>query len=246
MTGEQQYVGKELDLFVLARNWKAYWVSQLQRYVGTEVLEVGAGFGANTKILCEKSSRWVCLEPDPALSERLRARVRAGEILGSCEVRTGTLRDVPAAERFDTILYCDVLEHIEDDAAEIALAASHLRDGGRVIVLSPALPFLYSRFDRAIGHHRRYTRKTLAAAIPCGLVQERLVYLDSVGMLASLANRLLLRQTMPDERQIGIWDEWLVPWSRWLDPAFGHRVGKSVLGVWRMPISHGTESKARS
>ena len=58
-------------------------------------------------------------------------------------------------------------------------------------------------------------------------------YLDSAGMLASAANRMLLKSAMPTERQILTWDRLLVPASRAIDPLFAGRVGKSVLGVWR-------------
>ena len=61
----------------------------------------------------------------------------------------------------------------------------------------------------------------------------KLLYLDSVGMLASGANRLLLSQAMPTERQILTWDRLMIPVSRVLDPLLGYTVGKSILGVWK-------------
>ena len=59
------------------------------------------------------------------------------------------------------------------------------------------------------------------------------MYLDSIGLLASLANRLLLNQSMPTAAQIKTWDSVLVPCSRVLDPFLFGAVGKSVLGIWR-------------
>jgi hypothetical protein len=58
-------------------------------------------------------------------------------------------------------------------------------------------------------------------------------YLDSVGLLASLANRLLLRSAMPTVGQIRIWDNFMVPWSRFLDPIFLYGIGKTIVVVWR-------------
>jgi len=58
-------------------------------------------------------------------------------------------------------------------------------------------------------------------------------YLDSAGLLASLGNRLLLRQAMPSAAQLRIWDSCLVPVSRGLDRLLGYRLGKSILGVWQ-------------
>ena len=221
---EFQYVGSELALFEKARNWKAYWRRVIAPFVHGAVLEAGAGIGANTRLLRELAhSRWTALEPDAALS---------AQIEGADEVLVCTLGDLGDERRFDTILYIDVLEHIEHDRAELRHAAAHLNDGGHVIVLSPAHGFLFTPFDSAIGHFRRYTRESLRQAVPPELTVRKLVYLDSAGMLASLGNRLLLRRSMPTESQILTWDRLLVPLSRALDPFFAWQVGKSVLGVW--------------
>ncbi|MCU1336233.1 MAG: methyltransferase family protein [Bryobacterales bacterium] len=230
---EFKYAGSELELFEKARNWKAYWRAQIARFVRGEVLEVGAGIGSNTLTLAGLDyERWTCLEPDAALAARIAALIEVASG-GRHKVAAGTIDDLPAEAKFDAILYIDVLEHIEDDRAEMARAAGRLKPGGALIVLAPAHPFLFTPFDTAIGHFRRYTRASLRAAVPRTLRLEKLVYLDTAGMLASAANRLLLQSSMPTERQILTWDRLLVPVSRVIDPVFAGRVGKSVLGVWR-------------
>lgn len=230
------YVGNELDLFAAATRWKSYLRRQVARDLRGDVLEVGAGIGGTTRLLCDGNQpRWTCLEPDPVLASRLARAVDEGELPPCCEVAVGTIDDIAEHDSYDTILYIDVLEHIADDAAELARAAGRLRPGGRVIALSPAHNWLYTPFDRAIGHHRRYTKATLAALTPEGLRLDRLIYLDAAGLLASLGNRLLLRQSLPTARQVAFWDRVLVPCSRRLDPLLGHALGKSVLGVWRKP-----------
>ncbi len=228
---EFTYAGSELHLFAKAVHWKAYWLSQLLPFVRGEVLEVGAGMGANTRWFQDGGyQRWVCLEPDANLCHLLRVHV---EGLRAVEARVGMLTDMAPEECFDTIIYLDVLEHIEDDGLEMCRAAAHLRPGGCLLVLSPAHQRLYTPFDAAIGHFRRYSRATLRAAAPPELQLVRLRYLDSVGMLASLGNRMLLKQSMPNEKQIHLWDSYMVPVSRCLDPLLGYRVGKSIAGVWR-------------
>jgi hypothetical protein len=72
-----QYVGNELDLFANATNWKRYWASRVRGFLKGDVLEVGAGLGTNTELLLsDRTASWTCLEPDPALAERMRARFR--------------------------------------------------------------------------------------------------------------------------------------------------------------------------
>jgi SAM-dependent methyltransferase len=229
-----QYVGEELELFARAENWKRYVGSLLRPSLAGDVLEVGAGLGATTRHLCDGSQRaWLCLEPDGAMAARLAELVARGELPACCRARAGTVRDLPPDSRFDAILYVDVLEHIEDDAAELVRARRALRPGGSLIVLAPAHGWLYSPFDRGIGHYRRYTRRSLAKLAPPGLRLLLLRYLDSVGLLASAANRFLLRKTLPTARDIARWDRLMVPLSRRLDPWLGFRVGKSVVGIWR-------------
>jgi SAM-dependent methyltransferase len=230
------YVGNELTLFAAAANWKAYVARQLAPLIRGDVLEVGAGIGTNTHFFHnDRVTSWQCLEPDPELAAQAANAIGA---LPRTSMFVGTTA-TPGLGRYDTLLYIDVLEHIEDDRAELERAARLLSPGGRLIVLCPAHQALYSEFDRAIGHFRRYNAKTLTACGPPSLTLERDFYLDSVGMLASFANRAILKSEQPTLAQIRTWDRYLVRLSILLDPCFGRRVGKSVIAVWRRDASGG-------
>ena len=217
------YEGSELDLFADAVRWKRYYARSLAPFLGSAVLEVGAGIGGTTQILCRGSHRrWVCLEPDASLAARLELRIQSGTLPACCESRVGALSDLREQAQFDTVLYIDVLEHIERDRDELARAALQLRPGGYLVVLAPAHAWLWSPFDAAVGHHRRYTRASLRALSPAGTRIARTRYLDAVGLLASLGNRLVLRSATPTRAQILVWDRWMVPLSRWVDPLIGY------------------------
>lgn len=231
---DSHYIGQELGIFEHARNWKAYWSSEIQSFLTDDVLEVGAGLGVNTEFARYDSvSSWVCLEPDPALACRIRDRIAAQANLTNCRVQIGTTKTLGSTPQFHTIIYVDVLEHIKEDREELDRASRLLHSRGRIIVLAPAHQWLYTPFDRAIGHFRRYNRSSLSACKPKNCVLEKLIYLDSAGMLASIANLLFLRQAMPSMREILFWDRFLVPSSKLLDTATLHLIGKSILGVWR-------------
>jgi hypothetical protein len=142
--------------------------------------------------------------------------------------------DNPALKRkYDTILYIDVLEHIENDEFEMIKAARKLKKNGCLVVLAPAYQFLYSPFDVKIGYFRRYHRKRLTAIRPADTKLLRVRYLDSVGCLASLGNKIILRAGMPTKNQIILWDRWMIPLSRIFDSAFGYKIGKSIYIVWQ-------------
>ena len=223
-----EYVGKELYLFEKAVHWKKYWVSFTAPSIRGDVLEVGAGIGANTPLFAQEDfKRWTCLEPDPALLAECTKRLGADP---RYTYLAGTTFDIRGA--VDVIMYIDVLEHIENDSAEMERAAKLLNPGGTLIVLVPAHQWLFSPLDEAVGHFRRYTKKTLNAVAPHSLRLQKIMYLDSVGLLASLANKALLKQSMPTEAQIKTWDSLLIPVSTVLDRITLYQVGKSVLGIW--------------
>ena len=231
---EFKYVGSELDLFADVRNWKRYWSRQIRPFLRGDILEVGAGIGSNTRFLDPDggSGRWVCLEPDPELHGQLVQILAEMKPRRAYETVCGTLASL-TGQQFDTIVYIDVLEHIDNDREELNQAASRLRPGGRLIVLSPAHQRLFSPFDAAIGHFRRYNRPMLRSLCPPSLRLEQLYYLDSAGLALSVANLLFLRQSMPTKAQLRIWDGWVVPISRVLDIFLVKSVGKSIVGIWR-------------
>jgi 2-polyprenyl-3-methyl-5-hydroxy-6-metoxy-1,4-benzoquinol methylase len=177
--------------------------------------------------------RWVALEPDLSMCQKLRQMAERGELEKNCVVRVGTIEDLDPAESFDSILYIDVLEHIKDDRLELVNAVHHLEPNGHLIVLAPAHQGLFTPFDSAIGHFRRYTLSGLASLSPPGAKIILSRYLDCIGLLASLGNRLLLHSSNPTLKQIKFWDSWLVPFSVKADPFLKFKLGKSVIVVWQ-------------
>jgi SAM-dependent methyltransferase len=234
MNEQYNYQGQELAFFEKAVNWKTYFSSYIKPFVGNSVLEVGSGIGATTRLLNDGSaSKWILLEPDKEMNKILQRKKETNSQFLNCLIRSETIFQLNTSEKFDTIIYIDVLEHIEEDEKEMLKAKELLQPNGHLIILSPAYNFLFSPFDKAIGHYRRYTSETLKNAMPPGLQLIQLKYLDSVGFFASLANKLFLKQRYPSEKQIQTWDKRMIPVSKWMDKIFFHSFGKSILGIWR-------------
>jgi len=226
---EFKYIGTELELFAEAKNWKNYIRAYLVKYIKGSILEVGAGIGSNTGLLhnyqCQK---WLCLEPDRKLFESLQITINNLSFT-NCEAQNGTIELLTNSQEFDAILYLDVLEHILDDKQEVIQVMQNLKLGGNLIILCPAHQWLFSPFDTAVGHYRRYDKASLQAVMPQNIQIIELVYLDCIGLLVNLGNRLLLKQSKPNSTQIKIWDKFMVSLSRFIDPLIGYRVGKTVI-----------------
>src|SRR5690348_5415327 len=160
-----QYIGSELEIFEHAKHWKNYYASFIKPSLGRSVAEVGAGLGGTTPVLCDGSQQqWICIEPDPDLVKKIEQKIADGIIPSVCKTFNGYLTSLTT--KFDSIIYIDVIEHIENDKAELEVAAGLLSTGGYLIILVPAHQKLFSEFDRMIGHFRRYNRNSLKSIIP--------------------------------------------------------------------------------
>jgi SAM-dependent methyltransferase len=228
------YIGTELELFAKATNWKSYVSKKLRPYLTGSVIEVGAGLGGSTKYLCDRIHvRWLCLDPDANHASHLKSLIAAGKLPPCCEARCGVLADLDRSELADTILYVDVLEHIQDDEAEMLIAAAHLAPGGHIVVLAPAFNSISSPLDKAVGHCRRYQRDDARRLSSQSLSLQATFFLDSAGFFASALNRLILRKSLPSSRDIKIWDKVVVPISMLTDKILGSLFGRSIVMVWQ-------------
>jgi hypothetical protein len=228
------YQGQELELFQSATNWKKYFSGVIRPFIHGKVVEAGAGIGSNITFLDNGSAeKWLLLEPDKQLSSVLNHLKSEGKLPPNCDIQTGTIGDLTGT--FDTIIYIDVLEHIQNDKEELNKAAGLVNPGGNIIVLSPAFQHLFSPFDKAIGHYRRYNKKMMENITPDKMNLLINKYYDSAGYFASLLNKALLRKKYPTQKQVMLWDKWLVPISRVTDMIFLHSFGKSIISVWQKP-----------
>lgn len=228
------YIGKELEIFQHATIWKKYYSRFLLPFLKGKIAEVGAGIGSTTSHLCNGSQEsWLCIEPDPGLYQELERKINSGQLPPICASFKGILQNLNVRQQFNAILYIDVLEHIENDAAELNRGKEHLVQNGYLIVLVPAHQFLFSPFDNAVGHYRRYNKKTLKKISPNGMQLLSLRYLDSVGFFASAINRMLLKQKNPTQTQIKIWDKILVPLSKITDLLTRYNAGKTLIAIWQ-------------
>ena len=156
---------------------------------GARVLDVGCGTGFLLRGL--EAAGLVGCGIDMHLTGLRHARRRVEGLL--CQ---DTATRLPFTAQFDWTLLCDVVEHADDDVALLGQARRATTADGRVLVTVPALPALWSAYDEAIGHKRRYTRATLVRAMRAsGLVPTVVRYFNAVTVpIELLRRRLVMRR----------------------------------------------------
>ena len=128
-----------------------------------------------------------------------------------------------------------MLEHVVDDVAALKGASRLVRRGGKVVVFVPAFPAAMSRFDRELGHHRRYTRATLrGAVVAAGLEPEIVRYVNAPGLPVWLVWMRLLGRRPNEGLALTIWDRLVVPVARAVERRVEPPFGQSILGVARV------------
>jgi SAM-dependent methyltransferase len=215
-----------LDNLDDAQQYAAWIFDLFSPYLSGRALEVGAGHGTFTELIAGHCESVLATD----LSDRC-ARVLESRFFGDgrVSVACGTIEDLALRGPFDCAVLINVLEHIEDDQGALASLAEMLADGGRLLLWVPAFEFLYSDFDRRIGHVRRYRVQELRSKVErTGLHVVRARYVNPVGGLAWLVTARLLGRTPTDKGAVDIFDRYFVPWLRGLDrhlhPPFGQSV----------------------
>jgi SAM-dependent methyltransferase len=138
----------------------------------------------------------------------------------------------PGAERFDSIVMVNVLEHIEDDGAALRKLREALRPGGRIILYVPAFMLLYSKFDREIGHYRRYKKAGLVELLRAsGLRPIDARYVNSIGAPGWFLWVRVLGRASSDDVTIGACDRIVVPAARVYEDRWAPPFGLSVFAV---------------
>ncbi len=231
-----EYPGHDLDAMSAADRYSREIVRGFAPYLGSHAVEVGAGIGnISVLLLQQRLERLDVIEPDARLYAKLSERLgRRSDVV----THRGFLGGVASRIRggaVDSVVSVNVLEHVEDDVGELALMHSILRPGGHLCLWVPAVPALYIRLDRTLGHYRRYRRSELGEKLArAGFETVFLHYRDLVGMFAWFLVCRVLGQELT-KGKVGAYDRFVVPITtfagRWTRPP----IGKNLLALARKP-----------
>lgn len=213
-----------------AANYRAAIVEEFRAFLQGHVVEVGCGIGQMSLAFkdLEQVTKLTCIEPDTGFAAQHQQRVSGVNLV------RGTVCDLPLNTRADAIVSINVLEHIREDAEELARYARLLAPSqGHLCLLVPARPELYSPIDADFGHFRRYTKPDLGNKLrKAGFEVTHLHYFNSLGYLAWLFTFKWLRRRSFGVQQVRFYDRVIFPVINCMERnGFRPPLGQSLVAI---------------
>ena len=221
------YIGLELENFDKAHIWRRYIFFLIKKYFKDDFLEVGAGIGSFTKNYFNKFNNITLSEVDINNFTELKKKFTNNK---NISVSNNLTKDIN--KKFNTIIYLNVLEHIEKDTLEVNTALEKLNPNGYLIILVPAGEKLYGKFDQAIGHYRRYEIDFFKNNNFKNSKLVELCHLDCVGYFLYYVNQFFFKEEVyPSQFKIFIWDKFFTPFTILVDFIFRYKFGKNIMCI---------------
>lgn len=230
--GDASLQSQVLEDLTEAVNYRSWQADLALPYLGDDALEIGSGNGDFAATVAEKGTRITASEAEEGRLIALRERFAGGSLVTVREL----VVPITQTAQHSAVVAFNVLEHIPDDVEALRAFAALLRPGGRVVIFVPAFEFAMSRFDLAVGHQRRYTRRTLRAAMTAaGLQVETLHYVNAIGLPTWVVGMRLLRMTPRSGVLLTMWDRWVMPLMQRIEARRTPPFGQSVFAVATRP-----------
>jgi len=234
MTDKQpQYFGKDLEAMSFAQNYHKWILEEIAPFVGKHLAEIGAGVGNFSDFLLGLNIESLnAYEPSANMYPYLEKKFTSNESVATHNCFFESVVD-QFHNHFDSVIYINVLEHIENDVESLLEAQKTLKQDGHIIVFVPALPFLYSDLDKSVGHFRRYTESTLTdTANKAGLEIESIKYFDIAGIIPWYIAFVLLKHTATTGN-VSLYDKLVIPIMKKVEQMITPPVGKNLLMIAR-------------
>jgi glycosyltransferase involved in cell wall biosynthesis len=231
--GGKRDIGYETLLRMKHLSRYAAWQADLMRpYFGKKVFEMGAGTGNMSCHYTGADRLWlgeISENYRDWLKDRFKRldHVQVFHLDLEDPVRPPELDEDP-----DTIVSTNVIEHIKNHREALRFACQCLAPGGRLILITPAMPSLYCTFDEGLEHQRRYSKEDLWQLLrDVGFEVEDIRHLNALGALGWWFNGKILKRKLLPSRQLRVMDI-LLPLVK-LEYRWKLNYGLSLLAVAR-------------
>jgi hypothetical protein len=234
VTGDSRLQTEVLEDLSDAYRYRRWLADLVRPYLGRYPVEIGSGTGDYALEWISDVETFTATEADESRLASLNNRFSAHPTV---RVRSLLLpADAAAvAGQYSSAVALNVLEHIPDHVAAVRGMATLVAPGGAVVLVVPAFPSAMSRFDRAIGHERRYTMAVMRSVLTdAGLRVEQLRYVNPIGLLSWYVTAKALGMTPRNGAMLRLYDRAVVPVARFVDRHLRTPFGQSVFAVGRV------------
>jgi glycosyltransferase involved in cell wall biosynthesis len=203
-----------LDAFAATPRFNQWMAETISPYLGSRVIEIGAGIGNLTRLLVPRRECYVATDIDTEHLGRLRTRFQHRPQLRACRCDLGRREDFePFLEQMDSVVCLNVLEHIDDDMKGLRNIHSVLRPGGRAVILVPHDQRAFGTLDEVLEHRRRYSREELRAKMErAGFRVERSLDFNRVSYPAWRVSGQLWKRRRLGRFQLRMFDRFVWLW----------------------------------
>jgi len=232
ITGDQRVQAEVLEGLATAVNHRRWFVELALPHLGAHPIEVGSGLGYYASDWAPHFERFTATEADPDRLVLLKDKLKGYPHI---DVRQLLLPSDESAQYSGAVSY-NVLEHIEDHVGALRSMRQLVRPGGKIVLIVPAFPFAMSPVDSATGHVRRYTRKSVRAALTeAGLTVERVKYVNALGLRGYYMATSVFKLGPKEGPMVKFYDRFVLPVTKAAEKLVPMPFGQSVFAVARVP-----------
>jgi SAM-dependent methyltransferase len=224
----------DLEIMNEAQNYRTWIYNHIKPFLGSRILEIGAGIGNLTEFLCHKECV-VGIDVHPECINYLNNRFKSYDNFNFFQYDIAKVDILELTRyKFDTVICINVLEHVGEDLVALKNIYDLLSPNGVAIILVPAFNFLFGTVDKSLKHYRRYSRKQLIRLVAQTKFHDlNTFYINFIGILGWFLNNKILRRKEESKKQIIFFDQNILPWMSKIEERIHFPFGLSLITVCR-------------
>lgn len=219
----------------LTVNYNKWIFDSIRPYIGNRVMDVGAGSGNFLQYLLNRESVVTIDVLDIFIDKLSRLCDSQKNVhIFKCDIQDDSVVQIAHQHSIDTVICNNVLEHVRDDLKALNNINKILNKRGNLILILPAFRFLYSRWDKSVGHFRRYDYKDIKAKLAKNNFTIRKdFYMNIIGFFGWFLNGKILKNTPTKgcfiEQQAIFFDRYIVWLLRKIESVFRPWFGQTLI-----------------
>src|SRR4051812_13680608 len=218
-----------LEVIAKAGKFNHWMFETIFPYSRGNVLEIGSGIGNISRFFIDRGYSITLSDTDEHYIDQLKKDFPGTDIVSIDLVHEHFHEKYGHLfQTFDTVIFLNVLEHINNEEQAIENCRRFLKPGGSIVILVPAYSFLFSKMDRELQHYRRYTSKRLSELVSKKkFIVRKVFYFNAMGIFGWMYGKFFGLHSIPS-KEMNLFNK-LVPLAKFLDRIVFKKTGLSVI-----------------